>query len=43
MGEKDFSDLMNQTIFIRRQIELESKPSNKQALLALVNNNSKSP
>ena len=26
LGEKDFTDMMNQTIFMRRQIELELRP-----------------
>ena len=37
LGEKDFTDFMNQTIFMRRQIELEQRPQNKQALVALLN------
>ena len=33
LGEKDFTDLMNQTIFIRRQLEHEKNPEAKQSLV----------
>lgn len=42
LGEKDFTDIMNQTIFMRRQIELEQRPQNKQVLVSLLNK-SKTP